>query len=112
MKNKKATVHIESLIQRFRGQRVIIDTDLANLYGVSTKRLNEQIKRNLNRFPQDFMFQLTATEKAEVVANCDHLTALKFSKALPQVFTEYGAIMPTLYKIFKGVGIVPISITA
>lgn len=74
------------------GQRVMIDADLAALYGVPTKRLNEQVKRNSERFPADFMFQLTATEKAEVVANCDHLNKLKFSKVLPYAFTEHGAI--------------------
>jgi len=62
------------------------------LYGVPTKRLNEQVKRNQERFPSDFMFQLTADEKAEVVANCDHLAKLKFSKSLPYAFTEHGAI--------------------
>ena len=56
-----------------RGQKIMIDRDLAELYGVSTKRLNEQVKRNKKRFPEDFMFQLTEEEKAEVVANCDHL---------------------------------------
>ena len=93
MKDIKTTVYVESLIQLVRGQKVIIDADLANLYGVTTKRLNEQVKRNLNRFPQDFMFQLTSNEKNEVVANCDHLTGLKFSKVSPQAFTEHGAIM-------------------
>jgi membrane-associated protease RseP (regulator of RpoE activity) len=83
---------IESRIQTIRGQRVMIDADLALLYGVETKRLNEQVKRNANRFPHDFMFQLTSAEKAEVVANCDHLQKLKFSKALPFAFTEYGAV--------------------
>ena len=83
---------IEARIQTIRGQRVMVDADLALLYGVETKRLNEQVKRNANRFPQDFMFQLTVAEKAEVVANCDHLQKLKFSKALPFVFTEYGAV--------------------
>ena len=53
---------IESLILNLRGQKVILDTDLAELYGVPTKRLNEQVKRNADRFPQDFMFQLTALE--------------------------------------------------
>ena len=67
--------------------------DLAELYGVSTKRLNEQVKRNRDRFPGDFMFRLTAKEKAEVVANCDHLTKLKFSPNEPFAFTEHGAIM-------------------
>lgn len=83
---------IESRILLVRGQKVMIDADLAALYGVPTKRLNEQVKRNSERFPPDFMFTLTAQEKAEVVANCDHLAKLKFSKALPFAFTEHGAI--------------------
>ena len=58
-----------------------------------TKRLNEQIKRNAERFPEDFMFQLSAGEKAQVVANCDNLANLKFAKSLPFAFTEHGAIM-------------------
>jgi phage regulator Rha-like protein len=84
---------IEHAILLIRGQRVMLDADLAKLYGVSTKRLNEQVKRNRDRFPDDFMFQLTPDEKAEVVANCDHLQRLKFSPALPYAFTEHGAIM-------------------
>ena len=84
--------HIEGRIQVFRGLRVIIDVDLAMLYGVPTKRLNEQVKRNRERFPADFLFQLTAQEKEEVVASCDHLQKLKFSKTLPYAFTEHGAI--------------------
>ena len=83
---------IESRIQVIRGLRVMLDVDLAALYGVQTKRLNEQVKRNRERFPTDFLFQLTADEKTEVVANCDHLQNLKFSKALPFAFTEHGAI--------------------
>ena len=83
---------IESRIMLIRGQKVMIDADLAELYGVPTKRLNEQVKRNQERFPADFMFQLTSAEKQEVVANCDHLAKLKFSKALPYAFTEHGAI--------------------
>ena len=83
---------IESRIQFIRGYKVMIDADLAQLYGVPTKRLNEQVKRNAERFPSDFMFTLTAQEKAEVVANCDHLSKLKFSKTLPFAFTEHGAI--------------------
>jgi hypothetical protein len=83
---------IESRIQVIRGLRVMLDVDLAALYGVQTKRLNEQVKRNRDRFPSDFLLQLTADEKTEVVANCDHLQNLKFSKALPFAFTEHGAI--------------------
>ena len=71
----------------------MLDADLAELYGVTTKRLNEQVKRNCGRFPKDFMLQLTQEEKAEVVANCDHLGRLKFSPVLPNAFTEHGAIM-------------------
>ncbi|MFM7461123.1 MAG: ORF6N domain-containing protein, partial [Burkholderiales bacterium] len=85
-------LRIESRILTVRGVKVIIDADLAELYGVPTKRLNEQVKRNPGRFPSDFMFQLTAAEKTEVVANCDHLARLKFAKALPFAFTEFGAI--------------------
>lgn len=76
-----------------RGQKVMLDADLAELYGVSTKRLNEQVRRNMGRFPADFMFRLTPEEKKEVVANCDHLKQLKFSSVLPHAFAEYGAIM-------------------
>lgn len=76
-----------------RGQRVILGHDLAAIYGVSTKRLNEQVKRNRDRFPEDFMFQFDSQEKAKVVANCDHLDKLKFAKSLPYAFTEHGAIM-------------------
>jgi hypothetical protein len=84
---------VESAILFVRGERVILASDLARLYGVSTKRLNEQVRRNSGRFPADFMFQLTGPEKAEVVANCDHLRRLKFSATLPYAFTEYGTIM-------------------
>ncbi len=85
--------HIQNRILLIRGQKVILDSDLAELYGVLTKRLNEQVKRNTDRFPPDFMFQLREPEKAEVVANCDHLQRLKFSPVLPYAFTEHGAIM-------------------
>jgi len=83
---------IESRILLIRGQKVMVDADLAELYGVPTKRLNEQVKRNRDRFPADFMFNLTPQERDEVVANCDHLAKLKFSKSLPFAFTEHGAI--------------------
>ena len=76
-----------------RSKKVMVDKDIAELYGVPTKRLNEQVKRNKKRFPEDFMFQLTQEEKDEVVANCDHLKNLKYSPNLPYVFTEHGAVM-------------------
>ena len=84
---------VETLILLIRGQRVILDADLARLYSVTTKRLNEQVKRNADRFPDDFLFQLTPDEKAQVVANCDRLKNLKFSPQCPSAFTEHGAIM-------------------
>ena len=62
---------VEPRILLLRSCRVIIDADLAKLYGVTTKRLNEQVKRNKGRFPDDFAFRLTVKEKAELVANCD-----------------------------------------
>jgi hypothetical protein len=67
---------IERSILFIRGEKVMLDVDLAVLYGVTTKRLNEQVKRNRDRFPEDFMFQLAEKEKAEVVAICDHLKML------------------------------------
>lgn len=70
---------IEALILTLRGQRVIIDADLAGLYGVQTKVLNQAVKRNADRFPKDFIFRLTEEEKTEVVTRCDHLQKLKFS---------------------------------
>ncbi len=66
---------------------------MAEFYGVQTKVLNQAVKRNKDRFPEDFMFRLTKAEKDEVVTNCDHLEKLKFSRTTPQVFTEHGAIM-------------------
>ena len=84
---------IEGKILLIRGQKVMVDADLAKLYGVPTKVLNQAVKRNKERFPIDFMFQLTKEEKAKVVTNCDHLKKLKFSPNLPYVFTEHGTIM-------------------
>lgn len=82
-----------SKILWIREKKVMIDKDLAELYNVSTKRLNEQVKRNVKRFPEDFMFQLTEKEKGEVVAKCGHLKMLKYSPNLPYAFTEHGAVM-------------------
>ena len=84
---------VENYILVIRSQKVILDADLAELYGVTTKRLNEQIKRNQDRFPQDFMFKLTDEEKQKVVAICDHLKNLKFSRSNPNAFTEHGVLM-------------------
>jgi hypothetical protein len=93
MKAMKPKKPIETLILMIRGQRVILAPDLADLYGVETRVLNQAVKRNADRFPEDFMFQLNAAEKHEVITNCDHLAGLKFAKSLPYAFTEHGAIM-------------------
>lgn len=84
---------IATRIYHIRGMKVLLDRDLAELYGVATKRLNEQVRRNRDRFPEDFLIELTASEKEEVVAKCDHLASLKYSPVLPLGFTEHGALM-------------------
>jgi len=93
MPNLVPIERIENRIFQIRGRRVMLDRDLAELYSVSTKVLNQAVKRNLKRFPEDFMFKLTAVEKREVVTNCDHLKVLKFSRHLPYAFTEQGVAM-------------------
>ena len=84
---------VESLIVTIRGRKVMIDSDLAGVYSVETRSLNQAVKRNAERFPEDFVFRLNAAEKTEVITNCDHLAHLKFAKSLPYAFTEHGAIM-------------------
>lgn len=73
-----------------RGVQVMLDRDLASFYGVSTSRLNEQVKRNAERFPERFRFQLTSNELGELIAKCDRLRPLKHSPSCPYVFTEQG----------------------
>lgn len=84
---------IEKAILLIRGEKIMLDLDLASIYGVTTGALNQAVKRNPSRFPSDFMFQLTEIEKNEVVTNCDNLARLKFSPHLPYAFTEHGALM-------------------
>ena len=84
---------ITGKIFMLRGKKVMIDRDLAFLYRVGTKRLNEQVKRNIKRFPSDFMFQLTSSEKIELVAICDRFNTLKHSTVMPYAFTEQGVAM-------------------
>jgi len=87
---------IEERILVIRGRRVMLDADLAQLYGVKTKALNQAVRRNASRFPPDFMFRLSRAEKKEVVTVCDHLRGLRFSPVLPRAFTEHGAIMAAI----------------
>ncbi len=84
---------LETRILLLRDQRVMLDADLAAIYGVSTRVLNQAVKRNRDRFPEDFMFRLTEAEKVKVITVCDHLRRLRFSPSLPHAFTEHGAIM-------------------
>ncbi|MFH1432577.1 MAG: ORF6N domain-containing protein [archaeon] len=91
--NEEAIISNETIknrIHTIRAVQVMLDSDLAELYGIPTKALNQAVKRNIARFPEDFMFQLTDSEKEELVTECDHLTPLKFSYQLPNVFTEQG----------------------
>ena len=81
---------IEKLIITVRGEQVLLDQDIARLYGVTTKRLNEQAKRNSARFPSNYRCELTVEERDKVVANCDNLQSLKFRPSLPFAFTEQG----------------------
>ncbi|WP_192348631.1 ORF6N domain-containing protein [Algoriphagus sp. Y33] len=94
--SKKTTItlkQIENRIFGIRGAQVMIDRDLAEMYEVEVKRLNEQVKRNIHRFPESFRFQLTNTEKNELVANCDRFEMLKHSSSNPYAFTEQGVAM-------------------
>ena len=88
-----ATQAIENMILSIRGAQVMIDRDLALLYGVETKVLNQAVKRNIERFPERFRFQLSKNETDELVTNCDRLRNLKHSSTLPHVFTEQGVAM-------------------
>ena len=100
MKTQKAEVIsldvIERRITELRGHRVMLDRDLATLYGVETRTLNQAVKRNLDRFPTDFMFRLTPKEAAEHLPSRSQSVILKQGqnvKYLPYVFTEHGAVM-------------------
>jgi hypothetical protein len=84
---------ISSHILTLRGKQVMLDRDLAELYKVNTKVLNQAVKRNIKRFPSDFMFQLEDFEKNELVTNCDRFKTLKHSSINPYAFTEQGVYM-------------------
>ena len=84
---------IEDFIHTIRGQQVLVDRDLALLYKVETKVLNQAIKRNIERFPARFRFQLSKEETSELVTNCDRFNMLKHSTVCPYVFTEQGVAM-------------------
>ncbi len=108
---KKLTITqdlIENKIFLIRGQKVMIDRDLAKLYSVETKYLNRQVKRNIGRFPGEFMFQLNPEEKNELVTKCHRFETMKHSSVLPYAFTEHGVAM--LASVLKSETAVKISI--
>jgi len=92
-KNLPATIEPEEMIVRVRGHAVILDAELAKLYGVKTGRLNEQVKRNIERFPEDFMFQLSWEESRRSRSQNATLKKGQNVKYLPYAFTEHGAVM-------------------
>ena len=91
---------IENKIIELKGQKVILDSAVAGLYNVSTKEVNQAVSNNPDKFPQNYVFELTREEKADVVKNFDHLDKIKYSPHLPKAFTEKGLYM--LATILKG----------
>ena len=85
---------IENSIYEIRGQKVLLDFDLAMMYEVETRTLKQAVKRNIERFPPDFMFQLTKNEWFELITNCDKLSeTIKHNPGTPSAFTEQGIAM-------------------
>ena len=91
--NTVTFAEVESKMIEIRGQQVIIDSDVAELYGVETREVNQALSRNLEKFPEGYIFELDAQEKDELITNCDHLKKLKFSPSFPKAFTERGLYM-------------------
>lgn len=101
---------IQNKIFEVRGCRVMIDFHLAELYQVENRTLKQAVRRNMERFPSDFMFELTKIEWQEVITNCDNLPeTVKFSPALPFAFTEQGVAM--LSSVLKGQTAIEINIS-
>jgi len=93
---KKLIVPVPEMTRRIfliRGHRVMIDRDLAEMYGIKTHVLNQAVTRNAKRFPDDFMFRLTKEEAGKLITNCDNLLSLKYSPTTPRAFTEQGVAM-------------------
>jgi hypothetical protein len=105
----KSKNNLASKIFYIRNQQVMIDRDLAELYNVQTKRINEQVKRNKERFPELFCFQMTSIEKDELVAFCDQFKNLKHSSSFPYAFTEQGVAM--LSAVLKSAIAIEVSIS-
>jgi len=93
---------IQGMIFTVRGVQVILDRDLANVYGVENKHLNEQVRRNINRFPETFRFQLTDSEKGELVANCDRFASLKHATSNPRPSVFKHSLPRTTATLYRG----------
>ncbi len=92
--------NLENKLIKYKNKAVLIDSDVADLYGVSTKEINQAVSNNINKFPDGYILKLTKDEKDKVVKNFDHLSKLKYSPYLPKIFTEKGLYM--LATILKG----------
>jgi len=92
-------IEIQNMIFNIQGLQVMIDRDLAELYQVETKVLNQSVKRNSDRFPEEFRFQLNDKEKNELVTNCDRLNRMKHSTVLPLVLGLLFSIFRDLHHI-------------
>jgi hypothetical protein len=101
---KNAVSKIQGMIFSIRGLKVMLDSDLAKLYEVEARQLNQAVKRNIKRFPHDFMFQLTKNEFNELITDCDHLKNLKYRPTMPYVFTEQGVAAPPVETKTKRIG--------
>lgn len=93
MENEIIVKEVESRVIELRGQQVLLDVDVAELYQVGTKQINQAVKRNPDKFPEKYCFTLQMSEKQYVVTNCDHLEPLKYSPVVPKAFTERGLYM-------------------
>jgi len=92
--------NLEGKLIQYKDQFVLVDSDVAELYGVETREINQAVSNNLDKFPHGYIIELTNEEKQEVIKNFDHLSKLKFSPHLPKIFTEKGLYM--LATILKG----------
>lgn len=104
MKQQEIIPNVEEKIITLRNQQVILDCDVAELYGVATKEVNQAVRNNPEKFPDGYIFELDSQEKGEVVKNFDHLQNLRFSPQFPKAFTEKGLYMlATILKSPKAV---------
>jgi hypothetical protein len=104
MKQQEIVPNVKEKIITLRNQQVILDCDVAELYGVATKEINQAVRNNPEKFPDGYIFELDSQEKGEVVKNFDHLQNLRFSPQFPKAFTEKGLYMLGLRNLLEGAG--------